>query len=153
MSNEKVNKTLDAYNVQDQSPLRGAGKSAPDAFIGKHKVLFCGSTGLPTTPAIYSVPGITIGRLQTGVYGVRFPRNIGSDMSVTVQLSTPTGVDYQGSVGGLSGVGNIVVSSGGAELRISQVTNATASGARQPMNPSTGTVADLVFFVSPILRY
>jgi hypothetical protein len=156
MSDDKVNKVLDRNAVQEQFPLRTAGTAGQNAFVGQHKVFFSGSTGLVATS--YGLPGVTVGRLRTGVYGIRFPR--WKEVSCDVQLCTPTGVDYISSVGGMSGVGNIVGVSGGMELRISSIQNTpiasggyTPSGTRVPTNPATGTVANLMFFVNPVTQY
>jgi hypothetical protein len=142
MSNDKVNRTLDRNVTQDQFPLKVAGNGGQDAFVGQHKVSFCGTTGLPTS---IGFPGVTIGRLQTGIYGIRFPR--WKEVGMTVGLMTPTGIDYTTSTGGLSGVAQIVGLSGGAELRLGN----PASGTR--VNPVTGTVANLMFFVNPVTQY
>ncbi len=146
MSDNKVNKALDRNIVQEQFPLNAAGNAGQHAFVGQHKVFFGGATGIVATS--YGMPGVTVGRLQTGVYGIRFPR--WKEVSIDVQLCTPSGVDYLSSVGGLSGVGQIVAVSGGAELRIGTITQ---SGTRQPLNPVTGTSANLLFFVNPVTAY
>jgi hypothetical protein len=142
MSNDKVNKTVNANLVQEQFPLRSAGVAGQDAFVGQHKVAFCGVTGLPTGAGL---PGVTVGRLRTGMYGIRFPN--WKEVGITAQLMTPTGFEYVSSLGGLSGVSQIVGVSGGAELRISN----PASGTR--VNPTTGTIANLMFFVNPVTAY
>jgi hypothetical protein len=142
MSNDKVNKALNANIVQEQFPLRTAGVAGQNAFVGQHRVAFCGVTGLPTGAGL---PGVTIGRLVTGVYGIRFPR--WKDVSIGVHLNTPTGFDDISSTGGLSGVAQIVGVSGGAELRFAN----QASGTR--VNPATGVVANLSFFVNPVTTY
>jgi hypothetical protein len=157
MTDAKVNKTIKAISdVTHQYPVNVLGPKGQHAFVGSHKVFFSGATGLVATS--YGIPGVTVGRLRTGVYGIRFPQ--WKEATVMVGLQVPTGVDYDAKVSGMSGIGHIVAVSGGAELHISRTFNApVASGTYTPssfvcpQNPVTGTVAELRFFVSPITPY
>lgn len=148
MSNDKVNKQLDRVGlVPEAFPLLTVGKSGQNAFIGEHKIRFSGPTGMVATS--YGMPGVTVGRLATGVYGIRFPR--WKEVSIDAQLYTPTGVEYISSVGGMTGVAEIVGVSGGAELRLGRA--ATGGAGVAPANAVTGMVVGLRFYVNPVTAY
>lgn len=156
--NEKVSKAIDATGfTQPQFDPKFVGNAGQNMFIGEHKVYFQGSTGLVATQR--GIPGVTVGRLATGQYGIRFPR--WKEVSIDACIYTPTGVQYISNVRGMSGVGFIEGVSGGALLELSKydVTPAATtltvnpSAYKSPQNPVTGTMVALRFFVNPVTAY
>ena len=151
MSRDKVIKEVNRIGAgPPQYPLNKAGLGGPGAFIATHRIRFYGATGLVTGEGI---PGVTVGRLQTGLYGVSYPTDWRS-VSILPGLQVPTGMDYDAKIQGLSGVGQLVGISGFAELSISRgvnspvVTTSNPSTSVVPHDPVTGTMAELHFFVT-----
>ncbi len=152
MSNDKVNKEINRKAGQpEQFPVNRMGLGAPNSFFGTHRVFFEGTTGL--VGSSYGLPGVTVGRLRTGIYGIRFPTDWRS-VSILPGLQVPTGFDYDAKIAGMSGVGILVGQSGGAELHISRAINAPVITTTNPStyvqahDPVTGTMAELHFFVT-----
>jgi hypothetical protein len=133
----------------NQFPLNVIGPKGPNAFVGSHQVLFQGATGLVATS--YGIPGVTVGRLRTGVYGVRHPPVKHAQIWPAIQA--PSGMSYDVSLRGMSGRPYQAVS-GYAEIEISRMENAPVvtgtnpSTLVRPQNPPTGAVLDLFWYAS-----
>jgi hypothetical protein len=134
----------------DQFPLKGIGAKAPNAFFGGHQAFFSGTTGLVSTS--YGVPGVTIGRRQTGIYGVKFPP--AQHVQIHPHLQVPSGTSYDVAVKGISGATQVVGVSGYAEVHITRISNSPVVTTTNPScyvqyhNPPTGSVLDLLFYAS-----
>lgn len=133
----------------DQFPLNVIGPKGPNAFMGSHQAFFQGTTGLVATS--YGIPGVTIGRLRTGVYGIKHPAI--QHATISPHLQTPSGLGYDLSIRGMSGRPYNAVS-GYAEISITRpeqspvVTGTTPSTLVQHHNPPSGAVLDLFFYAS-----
>ena len=133
----------------DQFPLNVAGPKGPHAFVGSHEVFFQGSTGLVATS--YGMPGVTVGRLRTGVYGIVHPPIQHAQIWPSIQV--PSGLGYDMSICGMSGR-PYNAKSGYAEISITRpeqspvVTGTTPSTMVQPHNPPTGAKLDLFWYSS-----
>jgi hypothetical protein len=143
MSNDKVRKEVrQKFDTGGSYPLQTAGtvavgSSAMPVIRGQHEVLLGGSTGIVATQFGLHSHGVTVGRLRTGIYGIRFPDT--AHVRISPSVSVPTGTSPQVEVGGLSGMGRVVGATGLAELKIINPTGFV------PMNPATGTVVILDF--------
>jgi hypothetical protein len=151
MSNEKVRKDIrEKADKAGSYPLQVKGSTSPGSsaqpvWVGRHEVLFWGDTGLIATQFGLHGLGVTVGRLSTGVYGIRFPE--AAHVSIMAGVCVPSGGSYDVAVCGMSGTGRVVGMSGSAQINISQLGfgatggNFEASLTRVPQNPVTGTVA------------
>lgn len=134
-----------------QFPVRVMGNKAPDSFFGNQAVLFQGATGLVATT--YGIQGVTIGRLRTGVYGVRHPPV--EDIGVWPSIQAPSGLGFQVAVKGLSGAAQVVGRSGFFEVHITRnemapvVTGTNPSTMVLHQTPPTGTKLDLLIYAGP----
>lgn len=133
----------------DQFPLNVVGPKGPNAFIGSHQAFFQGTTGLVATS--YGIAGVTIGRLRTGVYGIRHPPIAHAQIWPSIQV--PSGGNFDCSIRGMSGRPYNALS-GYAEIAITSaelspvVTGTNPSTLQRPQNPPTGAVLDLLFYAS-----
>lgn len=147
MSNDLVRKKVrEQFLAAGQFPLQTVGSvavggSALPVSRGQHELLLGGSTGIVATQYGLHNHGVTVGRLGTGIYSIRFPdtAHVRIDPSITV----PTGFNANVSVGGISGQGRIVGATGQAFLYITQSVGQT--GVQLPCAPATGTVVTLDF--------
>lgn len=134
----------------EQFPLNVMGPKGPHAFVGGHQAFFSGTTGLVSTS--YGIPGVTIGRRATGIYGVKFPPV--KHVQILPSIQTPSGTSYQVAVKGMSGSTYVDGLSGYAEVHVTRMSNApVVTGTNpstyvQPQNPPTGAVLDLFFYAS-----
>mgnify|MGYP001603975363 FL=1 len=137
---------------QPQYPVNANGVKAPNSFIGSHQVFFQGSTGLVATS--YGTRGFTVGRLRTGVYGIKFPPV--KHIQFLPGIQAPSGLGYQVAIKGMSGATQVIGVSGYAEVHITRteqapvVTGTTPSTMIQHQTPATGTVLDLVYYASTV---
>lgn len=130
------------------------GSTAQPVQHVRHEVFLGGVTGLVATQFGGHNMGITVGRLETGIYGVSFPDT--AHVSIMAGISLPTGSrPLNVSVGGMSGLGRIVGASGQAQVKLDTLQggatglNFELSIVRTPANPSqTGTVLSLDFLFS-----
>ena len=133
----------------NQFPLNVIGPKGPHAFVGSHEVFFQGSTGLVSTS--YGIPGVTVGRLRTGVYGIVHPPIKHAQIWPAIQV--PSGLSYDTSIRGMSGR-PYDANSGYAEISITRpeqspvVTGTNPSTLVQPQNPPTGAKLDLFWYAS-----
>jgi hypothetical protein len=136
----------------DQSPARLIGVKAPDGILGSNQTFFQGATGLVATS--FGIAGVTIGRLRTGVYGVKHPPI--EHLQIWPSLQTPSGLGYNVAIKGLSGSARADGVSGYFEVHITQQQGAPVVTTTNPslivmhQNPPTGTVLDLLWYGSPI---
>jgi len=134
----------------EQFPLNVIGPKGPNSFIGGHQAFFTGTTGLVSTS--YGIPGVTIRRRSTGIYGIKFPPI--QHVQIHPSLQVPSGHSYQVHVKGISGATQVVGASGYAEVHISRLQSAPSglginpSSYVQPQNLPTGSVLDLLFYAS-----
>lgn len=135
----------------NQYPVNVIGPKGPNAFFGSHQAFFQGTTGLVATS--YGAPGFTIGRLRTGVYGVRHPPV--RHMQVWPDIKVPSGLSYDVSLRGMSGR-PYNSQSGYFEVSITReeqapvVTGTSPSTLVMHQNPPTGAVLDLLFYGSTV---
>lgn len=133
----------------EQFPLNVMGPKGPNAFIGSHEVQFQGTTGLVATS--FGIPGVTIGRLRTGVYGMVHPPIQHAQIWPSIQV--PSGVGYNVTMRGMSGRPYNAVS-GYAEFEVTRpeqapvVTGTNPSTLAQPHNPPTGAKLELLWYAS-----
>jgi len=133
----------------EQFPLNVIGPKGPHAFVGSHQALFQGPTGLVATS--FGIAGVTIGRLRTGVYGVKHPPIQHAQIWPSIQ--TPSGLGYDVTYRGMSGR-PYNSHSGYAEIAITRpeqapvVTGTNPSTLAMHHNPPTGAVLDLFFYAS-----
>lgn len=143
MSNDKVRKEVrQKFDAGGSYPLQTVGTVAPGGSAqpvtrGQHEVLLGGDTGIVATQFGLHSHGVTVGRLRTGVYGIRFPDM--ASVRISPSINVPTGFVPDVSVRGISGMGRIVGATGVAEFVIQGHTS------HLPVNPSTGTVVTLDF--------
>jgi hypothetical protein len=136
----------------NQQPAKFMGVKAPDGFMGSNQTFFQGATGLVATS--FGIAGVTIGRLRTGVYGVKHPPI--EHLQIWPSIQTPSGLGYQVAIKGLSGTARADGVSGYFEVHITRneqapvVTTTNPSTLVMHQNPPTGTVLDLLWYGSPI---
>jgi hypothetical protein len=136
----------------EQFPLNAIGLKAPNAFIGSNQVFFQGPTGLVATN--FGMPGVTVGRLRTGVYGVKHAPI--EHLQIWPSIQAPSGLGYNVALRGLSGTARYDGQSGYFEVHITRpeqspvVTGTNPSTLIQPQNPPTGTVLDLFWYGSTV---
>lgn len=128
------------------SPLRVVGPDRQHAFVGMGHVSFKGSTGLVGTA--FGVPGLVCSRVATGSYYLRFDRNL-KDVTIIPGIQAPTGSHYNINVSEVNGY------SGHANMQITRYVSVpsgmtVATTKLQPCNPVSGTMANLLFFMSPV---
>ena len=137
------------FSNTDKSPVRWAGPRGQDGFMSVEQVFFTGTTGQVGTA--YGTPGVTVSRTATGAYSVTYPQT--KECVIIPGVQAPTGNHY-----------NITVTdnqpgSGTAKFNITRTFTfqgsgaVIASGSVQNTNPASGTIANLVFFVSPITKF
>lgn len=126
-------------------PLRAVGPDRQHAFIGMGHVLFKGSTGLVGTA--FGVPGLVCSRIATGSYYLQFNKNV-KDVTILPGIQAPTGSHYNinvSEVNGYSGQANMQITK-----HVSVPSGMTVATTKlQPCNPVSGTMANLLFFMSP----
>lgn len=133
----------------DQFPLNVIGPKGPHAFVGSHQAFFSGTTGLVATS--YGIPGVTIGRLRTGVYGIVHPPI--EHAQIWPDIKVPSGQAYDLAIRGMSGR-PYNAKSGYAEIAITRgeqaavVTGTNPSTIVAHQNPPTGAVLDLFWYAS-----
>lgn len=140
-------------NVEQQGPVRFAGKAGQNAFLALETVHFVGATGL--IGSAYGIPGVTLTRTSTGAYTISYPpiNQAQGRVAIIPGLEVPTGQAYDVSLT------QHYPGSGTTQINITRMGNAIASGAVpvsgtvQPMNPATGTVLSLLFVVNPVTKF
>lgn len=138
------------FRQEAQYPLNGVGNKAEHAFVGVEKVFFTGLTGNVGTA--YGIPDVTVTRQGTGVYNVTYPRSVACDIIPGIQA--PTGQAYDITIT------DNQPTSGTAQFQITRTVTFQGSGAGSSYSgtvvnyaPGSGTVANLLFFVSPITKF
>lgn len=127
-------------------PLRVVGPDSPHAFIGMGHVAFYGTTGLVGTA--FGVPGLVCSRVATGSYYLQFDKNT-KDVTILPGIQAPTGSHYNINVSEVNGY------SGQANMQITRYVSVpsgmtVATTKLQPCNPTSGTIANLMFFMRPL---
>ncbi len=136
---------MPSFGDQPQFPLNVVGNRGQGAFLGMERMFFQGQTGLVST--MMGIPGVSATRVSTGVYNVQHPPCVAADIIPNVQA--PSGMYFQANVvshNTLSGI---------AQLQFYQEANGTlvSSGFGQLINPPTGTIVKMLFFVSPYKEF
>lgn len=138
------------FKHEAQYPLNGVGNKAEAAFIGVEKIFFTGLTGNVGTA--YGIPDVTVTRAGTGVYNVNYPRSVGVDIIPGIQA--PTGQAYDITIT------DNQPTSGTAQFQITRNMVVQGSGAGSSFSgtvvnyaPGSGTIANLMFFVSPLTKF
>lgn len=132
-----------------QFPGNLGGTKGQHGFIGSQKTFFTGSTGLVATS--YGIPGMGATRVSTGTYNLFFPPTVGVDFYPGVQA--PSGHSYSVNIS------DVQPTSGTAKMQIGRFGGAGSSGnfvpslAFVPHNPVSGTIVNLLTFVSTRVAY
>jgi hypothetical protein len=144
-------KTVNNLSEIDKFPIRAIGPKGPNSFLGGQEVFFQGATGLVATT--FGIPGVTIGRLATGRYGVVHPPI--KHAQILPHIQHPTGHGYSVQIAGRDGA-QYDGQSGYAEVHITRqemapvVTGTTPSMRVVPQNPPTGAKLDLFLYGSTV---
>ena len=131
------------FQSEEQYPLNAVGQKGQHAFVGVEKVFFRGTTGLVGTA--YGIPGVTVSRTATGSYTVNYDPV--HEIDIIPNLIVPTGQDAQ-----LKFV-EVNPTSGTAKFQITRPSPTGISGAPLLYNPPSGTIASLLIFGAPIIKF
>lgn len=137
------------FSEAGQFPLNVIGPKGQKAFVGMDTVFFEGTTGLVGTA--YGIPGVGATRIATGAYEIFFPPT--REVRIIPGLQAPSGQQYNVNIS------DVFPFSGKAKMQISRTGGAGSSGnfvpslSVVPHNPVSGTMVNLLFFVSPITPY